>query len=85
MRPPLFLLPAGSCERWRTATLSSALTDYPPTALSQQDSPHVEDRTTNKLSQPVEQFVIRVVPQGSGGVLRLAWDDKEYLIPFMVK
>jgi hypothetical protein len=37
------------------------------------------------LSTPVEQFVITVVPQGSGGALRLAWDDREYLIPFTVK
>jgi hypothetical protein len=43
------------------------------------------DLTTNKLSQPVEQFVIGVAPQGSGGVLRLAWDDREYLIPFTVR
>jgi len=43
------------------------------------------DLTTNRLSQPVEQFVIGVAPQGSGGVLRLAWDDREYLIPFTVK
>ncbi|MDP9202476.1 MAG: DUF2911 domain-containing protein [Gemmatimonadota bacterium] len=43
------------------------------------------DLRTNKLSQPVEQFVIGVVPQGTGGVLRLAWDDREYLIPFTVK
>jgi len=43
------------------------------------------DLTANKLSQPVEQFVIGIVPQGAGGVLRLAWDDKEYLIPFTVK
>ena len=43
------------------------------------------DLTANKLSQPVEQFVIGIAPQGGGGVLRLAWDDKEYLIPFTVK
>jgi hypothetical protein len=43
------------------------------------------DLTANQLSQPVEQFVIGIAPQGSGGVLRLAWDDKEYLIPFTVK
>jgi len=43
------------------------------------------DLTTNKLSQPVEQFVIGVAPQGSGGVLRLAWDDREYLIPFTIR
>jgi hypothetical protein len=43
------------------------------------------DLTTNKLLQPVEQFVIDVGPQGSGGTLRLAWDDREYAIPFTVK
>jgi len=43
------------------------------------------DLTTNRLTQPVEQFVIGVAPQGPGGVLRLAWDDREYLIPFTVK
>jgi hypothetical protein len=43
------------------------------------------DLSTNQLSQPVEQFVIGIAPQGSGGVLRLAWDDKEYLIPFTVR
>lgn len=43
------------------------------------------DIATNKPSQPVEQFVIGIAPQGAGGVLRLAWDDKEYLIPFTVK
>lgn len=43
------------------------------------------DLGTNQLSQPVEQFIIGVAPQGSGGVLRLAWDDKEYLIPFTVR
>lgn len=43
------------------------------------------DLTSNKLSTPVEQFVIGVSPRGSGGVLRMAWDDREYLIPFTVK
>ena len=43
------------------------------------------DLATNQLTQPAEQFVIGVAPQGPGGVLRLAWDDKEYLLPFTVK
>jgi len=38
-----------------------------------------------QVSPPVEQFVIGVVPQGSGGVLRFSWDDKEYTVPFTVK
>jgi hypothetical protein len=37
------------------------------------------------LTQPVEQFVIGIAPQGPGGALRLAWDDREYLIPFTVR
>lgn len=43
------------------------------------------DLTTTKLSQPIEQFVIGIVSRGSGGVLRMAWDDREYTIPFTVK
>ena len=43
------------------------------------------DLTTTRLSQPVEQFVIGVAPQGSGGTLKLAWDDREYVIPFTVR
>lgn len=43
------------------------------------------DLTTNRLPQPVEQFVIGIAPRGSGGVLRLAWDDREYVIPFTVR
>jgi len=43
------------------------------------------DLTSKRVSPPVEQFVIGVVPQGSGGLLRFAWDDKEYTVPFTVK
>ena len=43
------------------------------------------DLTANTLPQPVEQFVIGIIPRGSGGVLRMAWDDREYAIPFTVK
>jgi hypothetical protein len=43
------------------------------------------DLTTNRLTQPVEQFVIGIAPRGPGGALRLAWDDREYLIPFTVR
>ena len=41
--------------------------------------------TAKQVSPPVEQFVIGVVPQGSGGLLRFSWDDKEYAVPFRVK
>ena len=36
-------------------------------------------------SPPVEQFVIGVQPQGSGGVLSFAWDDRRWTAPFTVK
>jgi hypothetical protein len=41
--------------------------------------------TTKQVSPPVEQFVIGVVPQGPGGMLRFSWDDKEFAVPFTVK
>jgi hypothetical protein len=43
------------------------------------------DLTARQLATPVEQFVIGVVPQSTGGLLRFAWDDREYSIPFTVK
>ena len=43
------------------------------------------DLTSKTLAQPVEQFMISVVPQGTGGVLRFSWDLTEYSIPFTIK
>jgi hypothetical protein len=43
------------------------------------------DLTTRQVSPPVEQFVIGIVPRGTGGLLRFAWDDREYAVPFTVK
>lgn len=43
------------------------------------------DLTSKQVSPPVEQFVIGIVPHGSGGLLRFSWDDREYSIPFTVK
>jgi len=85
------LVPAGKYTLWTLPTPTGAKliinsetgqwgTDY----HAEKDFARV-DLTSNRLSTPVEQFVISVVPQGSGGALRLAWDDREYLIPFTVK
>lgn len=41
--------------------------------------------TTTMLPSPVEKFTITVDPAGSGGVLRMAWGDRAYSIPFDVK
>jgi hypothetical protein len=43
------------------------------------------DLESKSLPQPVEQFTIAVVPQGTGGMLRFSWDTTEYSIPFTVK
>lgn len=36
------------------------------------------DLKMEKLSSPVEQLKISIEPQGDGGVLRIAWDDRAY-------
>jgi Protein of unknown function (DUF2911) len=43
------------------------------------------DLTSRQVSPPVDQFVIGVVPQGNGGLMRFSWDDREYAVPFTVK
>jgi hypothetical protein len=43
------------------------------------------DLSSRQLSPPIDQFVIGVVTQGSGGVMRFSWDDREYSVPFTVK
>jgi hypothetical protein len=85
------VVPAGKYTLWTLPTPSGAKlifnsetgqwgTDY----HSERDFARV-DLTSKQVSPPVEQFVIGVVPQGSGGLLRFAWDDREYSIPFTVK
>jgi hypothetical protein len=43
------------------------------------------DLAAKQVSPPVEQFVIAVVPQGSGGLMSFTWDDRQYAVPFTVK
>jgi hypothetical protein len=43
------------------------------------------DLNSARLSEPQEQFTIGVVPQGSGGLLQMAWDNQQYSVPFTVK
>jgi hypothetical protein len=43
------------------------------------------DLTRTSLPQPVDQFTIAVVPQGSAGLLRMSWDTTQYSIPFTIK
>jgi hypothetical protein len=85
------VVPAGKYTLWTLPTPTGAKliinsetgqwgTDY----HAEKDFARVDLRS-NRLSTPVEQFVIGLAPQGSGGVLRLAWDDREYLVLFSVK
>jgi len=85
------VIPAGKYTLWTLPTPTGAKlifnsqtgqwgTDY----HSDKDFARI-DLTSKQMSPPVEQFVIRLAPQGSGGVLRFAWDDREYSIPFTVK
>jgi hypothetical protein len=43
------------------------------------------DLAGKTVSPAVDQFVIGVAPQGSGGLLSFAWDDRQYSVPFSVK
>jgi hypothetical protein len=42
------------------------------------------DMKVEKLAAAVEQFTIKVVPNASGGVVRLEWDTSAATVPFMV-
>jgi hypothetical protein len=85
------VIPAGKYTLWTVPTPTGAKlifnsetgqwgTDY----HADKDFARV-DLAVKQASPPVEQFVIGVAPQGAGGVLRFAWDDKEYSVPFTVK
>lgn len=85
------VVPAGKYTLWTLPTPTGAQlifnsetgqwgTDY----HADRDFAHLA-LTTKQVSPPVDQFVIGVVPQGSGGLLRFSWDDREYAVPFTVK
>jgi hypothetical protein len=43
------------------------------------------DLTQTMLSKPVDEFTFAVVPNGSQGVLKFSWDDREYSVPIRVR
>jgi hypothetical protein len=43
------------------------------------------DLTQTTLPAPVEQFTFAIIPQGTNGILKFSWDDREYSIPFRAK
>lgn len=85
------VVPAGKYTLWTVPTPTGAKlifnsetgqwgTDY----HADRDFARV-DLAAKQVSPPVEQFVIGVAPQGSGGLLSFAWDDRQYSVPFIVK
>ena len=85
------VIPAGKYTLWTVPSANGAQlifnsetgqwgTDY----HSDKDFARV-NLTQTPASTPVEQFVIGVEPQGSGGVLSFAWDDRRWTAPFTIK
>jgi len=85
------VIPAGKYTLWTVPTANGAQlifnsetgqwgTDY----HADKDFARV-NLTQTTANPPVDQFVIVVQPQGSGGVLSFAWDDRQWTAPFTVK
>ena len=85
------VIPAGKYTLWTVPTANGAQlifnsetgqwgTDYHP----DKDFARVNLRQGH-ATPPVEQFVIGVQPQGNGGVLSFAWDDRRWTAPFTIK
>jgi hypothetical protein len=43
------------------------------------------DLVRRAASPLVPEFTIKDEPQGSGGVMRFIWNDREYFVPFTVR
>jgi hypothetical protein len=41
--------------------------------------------TQGTTGRVIEQFTISIAPQGNAAVLRMAWDDREFSVPFVVR
>ena len=85
------VIPAGKYTLWTVPTQSGAQlifnsetgqwgTDY----HADKDFARV-NLTQTQASPAVEEFVIGVEPQSTGGVLSFAWDDRRWMAPFTVK
>ena len=83
-------VPAGTYTLWTLPTPAGTTliinkqtgqwgTDYKP----EMDLARIP-MSTKKTVEPLERFVIVVEPQSNGGVLKLAWDTMEMVVPFTV-
>ena len=43
------------------------------------------DMTQTMLAKPVDEFTFAIVPQGTAGLLKFSWDDREFSVPIRVK
>jgi len=43
------------------------------------------DLTQTTPAKPVDEFTFAVVPNGTAGILKFSWDDREYSVPIRVK
>jgi hypothetical protein len=43
------------------------------------------DLIQTMLTKPVEEFTFSIVPQGTAGILKFAWDDREFSVPVRLK
>jgi len=84
-------VPAGKYTLWTTPTptggqliINSETGQWGTDYHADKDFAHINLKSA-QLAQPVEQFVIGVVPQGTGGLIRMAWDNREFSVPFSVK
>lgn len=85
------LVPAGKYTLWSLPTptgtklIINSQTGQWGTAYDMSRDLARLDMTSATLVKPVEEFTFAIAPQGSAGILKLSWDDREYSIPFRVK
>jgi hypothetical protein len=77
----LFALPSANSAKLIVSKATGEWgTDYDPT----KDLARI-DLEAGKPTAPIEQFTITVYPTPNGGVLRFAWENTEWRMPFVVR
>lgn len=85
------LIPAGSYTLWMMPSesapklLVNSQTKQWGTEFDPAKDIAAIDLVRRAASPVVPEFTIKVEPQGSGGVMRFIWNDREYFVPFTVR
>lgn len=85
------VLPAGSYTLWMMPSesapklLVNSQTKQWGTEFDTAKDIAAIDLVRRPVSPAVPEFTIKVEPQGSGGVMRFIWNDREYFVPFTVR